>query len=258
MKKTVTLVILILISVMAKGQDTLEVNERTTLHLQCTSDIIYCDLGSNDIVAAAAPNVPALLRVKAAAPFQGETTLTVMTKDENLVTYIVRYTNRLKDYIIKQQQETGKSQQHNSIPAASVISSINAQKATLNHIYEKTLRIEFNVNNIYTYNDKVYITLGIHNKSSISYSCDVTFTLADIRSNRSTAQDIMIVPSEHTGSLTAESGQQISVTYAFDRLTIAEGKQLLVNIYESDGYRNVCLRIDSKDIANSKTYIQQQ
>ncbi|MBE6246343.1 MAG: DUF4138 domain-containing protein [Bacteroidales bacterium] len=255
---TIATVMTLLSYTSSMGQDTLYVNETTTLHLQCASDIIYCDLGSNAIVAAAAPSVPSLLRIKASAPFQGETTLTVMTKDENLTTYIVRYTPHLKKYIIRQKE----GQKHDvtssdaTIPSGgnSVIVAINGSKASLNHIYDKTLRIEFNIDNIYTCHNKVYITVGIKNKSSISYSCDVTFVMADITQSRSTAQDIVLVPDERYGHLSVAPGNRTTATYAFEKLTISEGKQLQVNIYETDGYRNVSLKIDSKDIANAKKY----
>ena len=84
---------------MLQAQDTLFVNDKATLHLQCSGNIIYCDLGSDIIKAAIAPNVPSLLRIKASAPFDQTTTLSVMTDRENFTTYIVKYKENISEYI---------------------------------------------------------------------------------------------------------------------------------------------------------------
>lgn len=256
MKRVSIIISFILLSLGAKGQDTLYVNERTTLHLQCLSDIVYCDLGSNNIIAAVAPNVPSLLRIKASTVFTDETTLSVMTEDDVFTTYIVKYTNKLKRYIVKQ---GGESSYIDDIGDANnqneeLIVKINNEKPVLNHIFNSTLKLDFNVNSIYIANNKVYITISVDNKSSISYKADVTFIVSDIRGNRSAAQDIILLPIERYGRIEADGGHSATATFAFDKLAISDNKQIKINFFEIEGYRNISLRIDSKDIAKSKPY----
>lgn len=243
-----------------QAQDTLFVNDKATLHLQCSGNIIYCDLGSDNIKAAIAPNVPSLLRIKASAPFDQTTTLSVMTDKEDFTTYIVKYKGNIDKYIVSQakQEHSEESILDYKLEGdkQSLIAKINGSKAMLNHIFNTTLKIDFNINSIYTAQDKVYITVSINNRSSISYKADATFILADIDYNHSTAQDIVLIPDGRYGKLDAVAGTTTTATYSFNRLAVAENKRLHVNLYEIDGYRNVTLKIDSKDIANAKPFIQ--
>lgn len=243
-----------------RAQDTLFVNDKATLHLQCSGNIIYCDLGRDIIKAAIAPNVPSLLRIKATAPFDQSTTLSVMTDEENFTTYIVQYKSTISKYIVKQSKQKHSEesilQYKTEDNKQSLIARINSSKAMLNHIFNTTLKIDFNINSIYTAEDKVYVTLSINNRSSISYKADATFILADVEYNHSTAQDIVIIPDGQYGKLDAIAGSSTTATYSFNKLAIAENKRLHINLYEIDGYRNVTLKIDSQDIANAKPFIQ--
>ena len=257
------LIILIARPCIAKAQDTLCVNEKATLHLQCSGNIIYCDLGSDMIKASIAPNVPSLLRIKATSPFEQITSISVMTDEKNFSTYVVKYTSKLDNYLVRQkpipQSSASKDEQispNNDKEDCSLIESINSRKAMLNHIFVSILKVQFNINSIYTAEDKVYITVSINNKSAISYKADATFVVADIGRNRSAAQDIVMIPNEKFGKLEAVAGGSATATYAFDKLALSENKKLLVNLYEIDGYRNAILCIDSKDIANAKAFIQ--
>ena len=137
-----------------------------------------------------------------------------------------------------------------------LIETINSRKAMLNHIFVNILKVQFNINSIYTAQDKLYITVSINNRSAISYKADATFVLTDIGRNQSAAQDIIVIPNEKFGKLDAIAGGSATATYAFDKLAISEHKKLLVNLYEIDGYRNAVLCIESKDIANAKAFIQ--
>ena len=243
-----------------QAQDTLFVNDKATLHLQCSGNIIYCDLGCDIIKAAIAPNVPSLLRIKASSPFDQTTTLSVMTDRENFTTYIVKYKENISEYIVSQAKQNHREESFLEYKEeggeTSLIAKINASKPMLNHIFSSTLKIDFNINSIYTADDKVYITVSIINRSSISYKADATFILADIDHNHSTAQDIVIIPDGRHGSLEAVAGKATTATYSFNKLTVSENKRLQINLYEIDGYRNVTLKIDSKDIANAKPFIQ--
>ena len=257
------LIILIARPCIAKAQDTLFVNEKATLHLQCSGNIIYCDLGSDMIKASIAPNVPSLLRIKATSPFDQITSLSVMADDENFSTYIVKYSDELDTYLVRQmpmsQSESvddAQVSQSSGKESCPLIETINSRKAMLNHIFVNILKVQFNINSIYTAQDKLYITVSINNRSAISYKADATFVLTDIGRNQSAAQDIIVIPNEKFGKLDAIAGGSATATYAFDKLAISEHKKLLVNLYEIDGYRNAVLCIESKDIANAKAFIQ--
>lgn len=242
---------LLLFSLTATAQsiDTLYVNEKTTLHLQCSSDIVYCDLGNKCINAAIAPGVPYLLRIKATSVFDGITNLSVLTKDDSFTTYAIKYTDNLTTYIVRQAEQKTAAQHNDTLV------QINKLRPALNHIFDRVLKVDFNINSIYTANDKIYITLSIKNRSAINYSADATYTISDIKRNRNTAQDIVLTPIEQLGKITAPALKESVTTYVFDRLAISDGKEIQVNIYETDGgYRNVTLHIDAKDIANAKIY----
>lgn len=249
-----------LLSVWANAQtDTLTVNHLNTLHLMCSDKIIYCDLGSNVITAAVAPGVPELLRIKATAPFEGFTNLSVLTEDKVFTTYTVRYAPHLTTYIVYQSDETAAAPAHAAIQPENqsiydTITEINRRPAVIGHLFARTAKIECNIEHIYTANDKVYITLKIANKSAINYTADATFALADIQRNRRAAQEITLRPVETAGSLNAPAMNNASMTFAFTRLSVSDTKEIIVSIYERDGYRNLTVTITGKDIANARIF----
>lgn len=253
----------------------LEVTYDKTVHLIFPSAISYIDLGSSSIIAGKAESAENVVRVKAAVKdFQEETNFSVITDEGSFYSFIVNYSENpsklnveMKDFI-----HDGKmvNRPHNSMEiylselgnespktiqlAMEKIYKTNRKK--VKHVNSNQFGIEFLLRGIFIHNEMLYLHSEIDNTTVIPYDIDfLVFKIVDKKVAKRTAiQETIIKPVRAYNYMTCVSGKTSECTvFAFEKFTIPDKKQLVVELFEKNGGRHQRFVIKNGDLTEART-----
>lgn len=240
------------------------------------------DLGSRSIMADKAADVENVLKVKAAQIGFNETNFSVMTADGTFYSFVVNY-NETPAVLALNLTTSSRSRPLRSAEPITLadrdqpINGTDAQdgniqfagvKATQSDIVYNSDRIlhyrgwgrrgaegnklKAQLRGLYVNDNVLYYRLVISNKSNLNYDIDyVRYFVVDSKTAKLTArQEIELQPIYvHNEAITTVRGhQRIERVYAFQRFTIPNSKQLLIQIGEQNGGRNLSFIVENKDI----------
>ena len=245
----------------------LEVTYNKTTNLVFPAAITSVDKGSQDILVQKAAGVENILRVKADVKDFTETSLSVITNDGKLYSFVVDYTKqpsylninvaRISDYdssltsLTKNEQviysEPGTNKTVLSMYADSVIS----RESNMHAIHRENSKISVALNALYIHDDVLFCRFALKNNSSINYDIDqLHFYIRDKKEGkRTSSQEIEIHPlfiSGDTVAIKGESKQPWVIT--FPKFTIPDGKYLSFEMMERNGGRNLFLKVKGRKI----------
>lgn len=258
---------------------TIEVGFTKTVHILFPAPVTYIDIGSMAIIAGKADGAENVVRVKAAVrDFAEETNLTVITEDGGFYTFDARYAENPSTSTIEiAAAETPATQPASaSEPARAdegrvllrevgrerpatvkrVLSDIYRQNRTdVKGIHTRKYGVEVEVRGIYVHNDVIYLHVQIANNTNISFEVDYRrFVVADRKAAKRTAQQQRTIEPLRVCNdpLIVRGHQRQRIVFALPKLTLEEGKILLLEIAEKDGARHQCLEISSKELLGAK------
>lgn len=258
---------------------TIEVGFTKTVHILFPASVTYIDIGSMAIIAGKADGAENVVRVKAAVrDFAEETNLTVITEDGGFYTFDARYaenpaTSTIEISVVESPaaqpasaaeparadegrvllREVGRER-----PATvkRVLSDIYRQnRADVKGIHTRKYGVEVEVRGIYVHNDVIYLHVQIANNTNISFEVDYRrFVVADRKAAKRTAQQQRIIEPLRVCNdpSIVRRHQRQRIVFALPKLTLEEGKILLLEIAEKDGARHQCLEISSKELLGAK------
>jgi conjugative transposon TraN protein len=253
----------------------LEVTYDKTVHLIFPSSISYIDLGSSNIIAGKAEGAENVVRVKAAVKdFENETNFSVITDEGSFYSFIVNYSENpgklnieMKDFIHdgklvnrpNNSMEIYLSELGNESPqtiqlAMKKIYKTNSKK--LKHIKSKQFGIEYLLRGIFIHNGMLYLHTEIDNTTNIAYDIDfIVFKIVDEKVAKRTAiQETVIKPVRAYNYMTSVRGKTSeSTVFAFEKFTIPDKKQLVVELFENNGGRHQRFIIKNSDLTRAKT-----
>ncbi|SHG39555.1 conjugative transposon protein TraN [Flavobacterium defluvii] len=233
-----------------------------TSHLIFPSEIRYADLGSELLMAGKAEDAHNVLRVKAAVrDFEQQTNLSVMTIDGHFYSFDVHYDPNPQTLSYRM----GKS---GSIGSEGALFENLGQSSPLmvetlmQRIYERDKRavrhrrtrdagVEFRLKGIYVHEGKYYLHTELRNSNNVPYRIDfLNFKIADRKKARRTAvQQTAILPLRIYRPVDQiKAGGSEHNIYVLDLFTLADGKLLLIEIYEKNGGRQLTLKIKNSDL----------
>lgn len=258
---------------------TIEVGFTKTVHILFPAPVTYIDIGSMAIIAGKADGAENVVRVKAAVrDFAEETNLTVITEDGGFYTFDARYAENPTTSTI----EIAAAESPAALPASAseparadegrvllrevgrerpatvkrVLSDIYRQnRADVKGIHTRKYGVEVEVRGIYVHNDVIYLHVQIANNTNISFEVDYRrFVVADRKAAKRTAQQQRIIePLRVCNDPSIVRGHQRQrIVFALPKLTLEEGKILLLEIAEKDGARHQYLEISSKELLGAK------
>ena len=258
---------------------TIEVGFTKTVHILFPAPVTYIDIGSMAIIAGKADGAENVVRVKAAVrDFAEETNLTVITEDGGFYTFDARYAENPTTSTI----EIAAAESPATQPASAsepvradeghvllrevgrerpatvkrVLSDIYRQnRADVKGIHTRKYGVEVEVRGIYVHNDVIYLHVQIANNTNISFEVDYRrFVVADRKAAKRTAQQQRIIePLRVCNDPSIVRGHQRQrIVFALPKLTLEEGKILLLEITEKDGARHQHLEISSKELLGAK------
>lgn len=238
----------------------MEVTFDKTVHLIFPSGVTYIDLGSSNIIAGKADGAENVVRVKAAVKgFKEETNFSVITNEGSFYSFIVNYSENpdklnieMKDFFHNEKLgnqpenslEVHLSELGNESPKAVQMAMEKIYKNNrkrVNHINGKQFGIEFQLRGIFSHNGLLLLHTEIRNTTDIPFDIDfLVFKIVDKKvAKRMAIQETVIKPVRAYNYLTSVKGKETeSTVFAFQKFTIPDKKQLVVELFEKNGGRH--------------------
>ena len=251
----------------------LEVAFNKTTHVIFPSEIVYVDLGDENLVAGLADGAKNVLRVKSAVKsFKSETNLTVITDDGCFFTFNVKFAKEplllnieMTDFIhdgeavnrLNNAQEIYLERlgQESPMLVKLIMKSIYKQnKREIKHIGSKRFGVQFILKSIYTNNGLLYFHTELKNTSNIAFDIDyISFKIVDKKVVKRTAmQEQVLEPLRAQNYVTVVSGKKSERTvFALEKFTIPDDKQLVIEVAEKEGGRNQSFVVENGDIVRA-------
>lgn len=216
------------------------------------------DLGSTALIASTITGVDNILRVKSATENFAATNLTVITTDGKVYSFYVSFSQYPDDrpidlgkqvHIEKIQAEL-KDRKFNDGQIKEYADAIPNFKPFLKKPKAKSYGVQLSLKGIYAKEDILFFRFELYNKSPLDFTTEFTrFYIRDQKQlKRTTDQELELQPlgifQENQMLTTKESTQTIIV--AFKRFTIADHKNMVIQIFEKNGDRHLQLKIKGK------------
>lgn len=251
----------------------LEVAFNKTSHVIFPSEIVYVDLGDENLVAGLADGAKNVLRVKSAVKsFKSETNLTVITDDGCFFTFNVKFAKEplllnieMTDFIHDgeavnrpnnaQEIYLERLGQESPMLVKLIMKSIYKQnRREIKHIGSKRFGVQFILKSIYTNNGLLYFHTELKNTSNIAFDIDyISFKIVDKKVVKRTAmQEQALEPLRAQNYVTVVSGKKSERTvFALEKFTIPDDKQLVIEVAEKEGGRNQSFVVENGDIVRA-------
>lgn len=252
----------------------LEVTFDKTVHIIFPAAIRYVDLGSNMIIAGKAGTSENVLRIKAAIRhFEPETNMSVITEEGSYYTFNVKYADEpeklnieMKDFM---HDGIATNRPNNSMDiylkelgseSPRIVYLINRSiykndKRQIKHIGSKRFGIQYLLKGIYAHNNLLYLHTSIKNSSNVPFDIDfIRMKIVDKKVMKQTAiQETVIYPLRAYNFISVVPGKRIERTvFAIDKITIPNGKKLVIELYEKNGGRNLSFEIENADLIKAE------
>ena len=251
----------------------LEVAFNKTTHVIFPSEIVYVDLGDENLVAGLADGAKNVLRVKSAVKsFKSETNLTVITDDGCFFTFNVKFAKEplllnieMTDFIHDgeavnrpnnaQEIYLERLGQESPMLVKLIMKSIYKQdRREIKHIGSKRFGVQFILKSIYTNNGLLYFHTELKNTSNIAFDIDyISFKIVDKKVVKRTAmQEQVLEPLRAQNYVTVVSGKKSERTvFALEKFTIPDDRQLVIEVAEKEGGRNQSFVVENGDIVRA-------
>ncbi|EHQ24280.1 conjugative transposon protein TraN [Mucilaginibacter paludis] len=242
----------------------LEVTDQKTTVLLFPSAIKSVDRGSRGILAEKVKEAENILKVKAERQGLPESNLSVVTGDGKLYSFTVQVDSnpayQALDLRQQQSQEQAavrfKEVQLNEADIRNIAVKVAAQKGFL-HNHDKTAKMKMSLKGIYVCKNVLFYQLVIKNKSHMDYPVDFSrfYIRDDKRLKRMAIQEQEVRPiwsnADSTGII--PGGSTRTLVFAFKQFTIADHKNLAVELYEQNGDRHLSVPVSGKEILEART-----
>lgn len=255
----------------------LYISDTKTTHLVFPFPVTYVDLGSAGLIAAKATGAENIVRVKAAGKSFSETNMTVLTSDGKLYSFIVNYSRDPKILSLNLGAVTTPTRSSSPSAATTFRSSTEAilsnspiPQGNLDSYSVEALaskgtadsksanQLSLRAGSVGYQNETLFFPLHIANKSNVTYDIDfVKFYIQDKKVAKRTAeQAIEITPIYvYNGAQQKIDAQgKLEKVFIFKKFTIPDKKQLIIELYEKGGGRNIKLMLANSDLLKARTF----
>ncbi|MBR0299157.1 MAG: DUF4138 domain-containing protein [Bacteroidales bacterium] len=246
MKRTV-LFVLLLLSWVARGQDTLYISTSQVVHLRFASELKYVNLGSRDIVAKIVDGSKDFVAVKAREAFDFCTSLSCLESNGQMHTFLVAYKENpvLLDVDTRRKMFTPED--------------YSAIQREIYHLGAHEYGIEVLCENVFIKDDILFLLISVQNHSAVSYSLKAPrFAIESMRKTKRRLQyEKAVQPKQSYGLGTIQPDSTGKLMFAFDKLSLIRGQVFRVYFYEEDGSRNLTFSLGMKDVNRARRLMHQ-
>jgi len=260
---TFALVLLVVVKGFAQMScDTLKISGTYTIHVVFPSEIKYVEITRKVINAKLVENSRNILALRASAPFDNITTISVLESSGQLHTFLVENVSVPKkliyDYRSPSTIKTEGNFAETRIMSRSGLQfsekSLLQRPQGLYHLGDRRDRIQFYCENIFIYGGETYFVFSLKNHSNIRYECkDFSFAIENGKgAKRELQTSKTLAPDNRFGTIAVDPGAVKRIWYRVPKFTLDKGLVLNVTAYETAGSRNLSLQIAAKDVNSAE------
>ena len=276
MKKIITGILCALLPCLAMAQAMKNVDSSAIIvpyHIQITNlkttvilfpnNIKSVDRGSRFVLAEKVKDAENVLKLKSDRLGLPESNLSVITADGKLYSFIVDDTDSLPYQAIdlRKQEQKEKATINfaeaglNEVQIRDISAHITVLPPFLNH-KDKEDDMKLVMEGIYMAKDLMFYQFRIDNKSHIDYTIDFTrFYVRDKKKIKRMAiqeQEIVPIAQYPDSNVTVNGRSHRTIVLAFKKFTIADNKNLAIELYEKNGDRHLAINVDGREILKAK------
>lgn len=240
----------------------IQVSDKATTIIAFPYSILDADCGIEDLRAEKVGKMPNILKIKAARENINNTSLQVFTADGKFYVFQVSYnpTPPVIAYGIGDQLTSNNvkrfvshSSNVNEEELNTLITKVRSAPEFLNRKNRK-FHMKLGIAGTYIHDDLLFVKFRISNKSNISYYADWTHIyLQDKKiAKRSSAQQLSIEPVYKDSQPHIEGNQDDVWIMVIPMITIPDKKELIFEMQEHNGGRNITISIHNSDIFLAK------
>lgn len=243
----------------------LEITYNKTSSIIFPTVITSVDRGSKDLLVQKAKGVGNVLQVRAGKPNFSETNLTVITADGLLHHFTVNYSQDPSTYATDLSFasppdssvgnglifQTAMIESDLEVHSARIVNTIKTLKFHRTNKYKIAIALK----GVFVWDNVMFFHLYMDNRSNIDYDVDfLRFYIRDkSKVKRTASQEIALKPIYIHGTPTPLKGRsEKHLVFAFQKFTIPDAKNLIVEVFEMNGGRNLAISITNKTIVNAK------
>lgn len=243
------------------------VSDQKTTHLVFPFPVTYVDLGSSGIIAAKATGAENIVRVKAARTQFSETNMTVLTSDGKLYSFVVNYA---RDPKVLSLDLAGRAERPSALgnadrpTGAAILSNSPITQGNLEEYSQQALdkkgsvasesanQLTLKAGQIGYRQETLFFPLHMTNKSNVTYDIDfIKFYIQDKQVAKRTAEqaiEIQPIYVYNAPDKKIESHNTVDQVFIFKKFTIPDKKQLVVELYEKGGGRNIKVKLSNSNL----------
>ncbi len=221
------------------------------------------DRGSRDVLIQKAEGVENVLQLKAASHLFKETNLTVITGEGALYSFLVNYTEdpgqlnlKIADMNVPFIPVAVFSEKHdNDAAIQDMASRVALRKGEGKITGSNGNGISMELDGVFINADNLYFRLQLDNETLLNYDVDqLRFYIRDKKKAKRTAtQEIEINPIYISGNSQVIYGNSSQVLVAvIEKFTIPDKKEMVVELFEKNGGRNLLLKLKNKKLIKAK------
>lgn len=246
---------------------------RLELSTHKTSSLIFpfpvkkVDRGSAQVLAQLAEGVENVLHVKARNAEFRESNLTVITTDNQLYMFDVRYAEHPETHhmVLKPIERHQKDAwsfigRKKGLPQGQIVAASRKMLASVKptvDLRDKKMDLQISLNGLFVCAGKLFFRMKLRNKSDIGYPIGQfrTFLQDKKQLKRTAIQEKELPISWHVERpelIEPESEQ--TILFSLDTFTIPVKKQLIIQIMEEDGARNFSLKVTNGHLKKAASF----
>jgi len=257
MRNLILLMVFLLAGIISTAQVfsesvTIEICFNKTISLVFPANIVSTDRGSDQVmVQKAADNI---LKVKSTTDSCRETNLTVVTSDNKIYSFIVRYAEHPAHLTIHLGTEATVKTVNKLEP---ICNKVVKMKPNIMGLKYSSGKVSLQMFGWYVQGQLMFCKLKIENRSQIGYDIEqLRFYLRDNNTIRRTAsQEIIQQPLLVSGDTATIKGRSARVwVIALNKFTIPDEKHFEMEVLEKNGGRHLYIRIYNRQLMLAKEF----
>ncbi|RKR80678.1 conjugative transposon TraN protein [Mucilaginibacter gracilis] len=241
----------------------IQISDQKTLMILFPTAVKSVDRGSRYVLAEKVKDAENVIKLKADHQGIPESNLSVITADGKLYSFIVTTTTDLPTQAIDLHQQELRERSAVRFSGESLnetqVRDISARATLVKpfmNVKDKNDQMKMKLEGIYLANDVMFYRLRVNNKSHINYTVDfIRFYIRDRKKVKRMAvqeQEITPLACYPGDTLTVNGNSHRTIVMAFKKFTIADNKNLAVELYEKNGDRHLAMTLDGKEILKAR------
>lgn len=267
--KKIVIVLTLLLTINVCAAQVVELRENIATMLIFPTEIIHHRGGYNPDDFVTPQQYKNILYVQPVGPFD-ESNLSVITSNGDHFSIILSYNQHSKKEVYVFSSNEGVYHLPENIKSESQVSKSAVLKSEGNPFVERIIvqkgyiasrnavkykSLIFAITGIYTADDMIFIRLNLENSSEIPYRFEtINFTVAPKISKdlTSSAMDNLNVKWNWYQKEEIEGKGSSEMVFAFDKFTVGKDNELIINLIEQGGVRNLTIKIEDAIFLTAK------